>query len=251
MTDAPLATPTAPPAAPAAAQKSFLATWLLSLLLGYFGVDRFYLGKAGTGILKLITFGGFGIWYLIDLILVLTGNTRDSRGLPLEGRSKYSLVAWIVTGAVILVSIIGGGVNAAQPGAPVTAIDTPASSASATAEPEPTATAEPEPTATAEPDEPALTQSQSNAAKSGQSYLDYAGFSRSGLIGQLEYEGYPTEDATFAVDYLNPDWNAEAAESAEDYLKSSSFSRQGLIDQLLYEGFTQAQAEYGVDAAGY
>ena len=46
---------------PPVSNKSFLATWLLSLLLGVFGVDRFYLGKVGTGILKLVTFGGLGI----------------------------------------------------------------------------------------------------------------------------------------------------------------------------------------------
>src|SRR3954447_11954761 len=44
--------------------KSFLVTWLLSLLLGVWGIDRFYLGKVGTGILKLLTFGGLGIWAL-------------------------------------------------------------------------------------------------------------------------------------------------------------------------------------------
>ena len=76
-------------------------------------------------------------------------------------------------------------------------------------------------------------------------------FSRSGLIGQLEYEGYSTEDATFAADNCGADWNEQAAKSAQTYLDTMSFSRQGLIDQLVYEGFTQEQAEHGVTAAGY
>ena len=50
--------------------------WVLCLLMSIFfgglGVDRFMIGKIGTGILKLITFGGLGIWYLIDVVLIAT-----------------------------------------------------------------------------------------------------------------------------------------------------------------------------------
>ncbi|MFE9577344.1 Ltp family lipoprotein [Nocardia sp. NPDC006044] len=94
-----------------------------------------------------------------------------------------------------------------------------------------------------------ITSSQRNAIRSAQQYLAYSAFSRSGLIHQLEYEGFSTADATFAVDSLNVDWNEQAAKSAKQYLEYISFSRSGLIDQLVYEGFTRAQAEYGVNAA--
>ena len=52
--------------------KKWLTALLLSILIGSLGVDRFYMGHVGLGILKLITFGGFGIWWLIDLILIAT-----------------------------------------------------------------------------------------------------------------------------------------------------------------------------------
>ena len=60
--------------------KSFWIVLLLSLFFGIFGADRFYLGKYGTGILKLITIGGCGIWWMIDLIILLCGGQRDARG---------------------------------------------------------------------------------------------------------------------------------------------------------------------------
>ena len=94
------------------------------------------------------------------------------------------------------------------------------------------------------------TVSQANAVESAESYLRFSSFSRTGLIEQLEVEGYSNSDATYAVDKLNPDWFEQAAKSAESYLDFGSFSRQGLIDQLRFEGFTAEEAIYGVNAVG-
>lgn len=99
--------------------------------------------------------------------------------------------------------------------------------------------------------EPNVTTEQRNALNTAQDYLGTMAFSYSGLIEQLEYEGYSAEAATYAADNCGADWNAQAAAMAQSYMDTMSFSRQGLIDQLIYEGFSQEQAEYGVSAVGY
>ncbi|MDJ0312722.1 TM2 domain-containing protein [Arthrobacter sp. H35-D1] len=99
--------------------KSFLATWLLSLFLGYWGVDRFYLGKVGTGLLKLFTLGGLGVWALIDLIITLAGKQTDKAGNSLAGYSKHKVVAIVVTLALLLVGGIGGSVAGASAGSAI------------------------------------------------------------------------------------------------------------------------------------
>ncbi len=68
----------------ATSDKDFVPALLLCFFLGMLGVHRFYVGKIGTGILQLITFGGFGIWVMVDFILIATGNFKDKQGLPIK-----------------------------------------------------------------------------------------------------------------------------------------------------------------------
>ena len=93
--------------------------------------------------------------------------------------------------------------------------------------------------------------SETNALNKAKDYLSIMAFSYSGLINQLEYEGYSASEATYGADHCGADWNEQAAKKAADYLDIMSFSKSGLIDQLEYEGFTHSQAVYGVEAVGY
>ena len=65
-------------------QRSRLAAALLCFFLGWTGAHRFYAGKAGTGLLMVLTLGGFGLWSLIDLILIVCGAFTDADGRPLS-----------------------------------------------------------------------------------------------------------------------------------------------------------------------
>lgn len=60
--------------------KRILPAALLCFFIGVFGVHRFYVGKVGTGILQLVTLGGFGIWAFIDFIMIVIGSFRDADG---------------------------------------------------------------------------------------------------------------------------------------------------------------------------
>lgn len=64
--------------------KGFVPALLLCFFLGVLGVHRFYVGKVGTGILQLVTFGGLGIWALVDFIMIAVGSFQDAQGRPIK-----------------------------------------------------------------------------------------------------------------------------------------------------------------------
>ena len=61
---------------------NWIVTLVMSIVFGYLGVDRFMMGHIGLGLLKLCTFGGFGVWWLVDVILIAT-------------RHQYKNVTWL------------------------------------------------------------------------------------------------------------------------------------------------------------
>ena len=103
----------------------------------------------------------------------------------------------------------------------------------------------------AEQKKQSATMGEQQALKKAGEYLAYTAFSYTGLIEQLEYEGFSHSESVYAADNCGADWNQQAAKKAQEYLDYTSFSRDGLISQLEYEGFTQSQAEYGASAVGY
>jgi host cell surface-exposed lipoprotein/uncharacterized protein DUF2510 len=183
-------------------------------------------------------------------------------------KKKRVVIPAGLAGVIILGSALGAG-GSEPPTAP-TALKT-TSSTSASSRPTPTTTSEAveaaaTPTATPtqtkapapappkpaapKPAPPKLTVAQENAVGAAEGYLDYSGFSKKGLIKQLEFEGYKSKDITAALATMKVDWNAEVEQSAQAYVDYSHFSRSGLIRQLKFEGFTSKQAAHGADSVG-
>ena len=69
---------------PADKQKSWKVALLLSLFLGFLGIDRFYIGRTRSAIVKLITLSCFGVWWLTDFILIASDYRKDAKGRPLR-----------------------------------------------------------------------------------------------------------------------------------------------------------------------
>ncbi len=92
-------------AKPAPRQRHFLAAFFLSFMWGMFGVDRMYMGYYGMGFLKLITFGGFGIWTIVDLIIIMGGYMRDKQGREMLQAAEYKKFAYKVT--LIFAIVVG------------------------------------------------------------------------------------------------------------------------------------------------
>lgn len=91
-------------------RRHFLAVFFLSFMWGVFGADRFYLGKYWTGILKLLTFGGLGLWAIIDLTMVMSGSMRDKQGNEMLEFARYKKFAkmTILIFSLVVIFIIAG-----------------------------------------------------------------------------------------------------------------------------------------------
>lgn len=94
-----------------------------------------------------------------------------------------------------------------------------------------------------------ISSGKKNALERALDYLDYSAFSYTGLIEQLEFEGFTNEEATYGADNCGANWNEQAVKKAEQYLDYTAFSYSGLVEQLEFEGFTHSQAEYGASQA--
>ncbi|TQJ69657.1 host cell surface-exposed lipoprotein [Arthrobacter sp. SLBN-100] len=248
---------------PPISNKSFLTAWLLSLLVGVFGVDRFYLGKVGTGILKLVTLGGFGIWALVDLILILTNKMRDKQGLPLEGYDRHRKTALIVTGVVILLSVVvnsarAGSTPSSAPAASTPKVATAAQTASAT----PTPTKDPAVVA-AEAEASAKAKAEADAAAKAKAEADAAAKAEADAAAKAKAEAETAAKAKAEADAAAAKAAAEAeAEAAAkkgtisqqnalrkaaSYLDFTAFSRTSLIHQLEFEKFSTDDATWASD----
>lgn len=195
--------------------------------------------------------------------MVWTDNYAPAAGAqpqpPKKGGVPTGVKALIgIVGALVLMGACGALLTGGETESPTAQATQTAQAADETTTAEEAPVEEPaveepaveEPVVEEEPEEPTLTVSQENALGSADDYLAYQAFSKKGLIEQLEFEGYSTKDATFAVNNVQVNWNEQAAKAAENYLDFQNFSRSGLIEQLEFEGYTTKQATYGADSVG-
>lgn len=70
--------------------RSQAVAYLLSFFFGFLGLDRFYMGSIGLGLLKLVSLGGLGLWWTVDLVLIGMGVARDGEGQRLQRAASKS-----------------------------------------------------------------------------------------------------------------------------------------------------------------
>jgi hypothetical protein len=179
---------------------------------------------------------------------------------PPKKHTVRNIVLGVFVGIFLVIggctALVGGALSSQDAKAPATVTSQAPIDNGPTPDPIITPTNKPSVAKPSTQPSPKLTASQEQAIGSAEQYLSFTAFSRKGLIHQLSSdagEGFSAADATFAVDHLKVDWNAQAVAKAKEYLSMQHFSRKGLIHQLesaYGEQFTHSQAVYGVTKAG-
>lgn len=249
-------------------ERDWLTALLLSIFLGWIGIDSFYLGKTAKGILKFFTLGLFGILWIIDIIMIATrsvnnvvwtdkgGSTvkadKSTKPRPekkqwseMNRKEKTGVIIVLIVAAFIVIGIVsaiaGGGNKTANNNSPATDNSTSTSQTTQQAETKP-----------AENKEPAVPAEYKSALAKAKQYSDTAHMSKQGIYDQLvsDYgEKFKPEAAQYAVDNLKADYNANALAKAKDYQKTANMSPAAIHDQLTSsygEKFTAAEADYAI-----
>ena len=100
---------------------------------------------------------------------------------------------------------------------------------------------------TTKPPLESLNENQLQAIQTAKDYLDTMHLSQTELLQMLTVENIDLEDAKFAIEYLNIDWNQEARKKAKEYCKHKiGFSKEKLKAQLLFDRFTEEEADFAV-----
>ena len=90
-------------------KSDFYLTFFTCLFLGMLGVHRFCNKKIGSGVLQLVTCGGLGIWWFVDLLVVLLGKFKDKNGVAIQNINPK--MSWAVAAVVVVIGIAGGSAN--------------------------------------------------------------------------------------------------------------------------------------------
>lgn len=212
---------------------NYTVTLLLALFLGVFGVHRFYNKKIGTGIAMLLTCGGFGIWTLVDIIIIMTGNFKNKDGAKLKWKESSfiknpgNIVAIIVLVLNIIYLIF----------TTVYTVDYIFDNGNDILLDDYLETDEYNDDHSTS-DYTTVTDTVEEATSEAQFYVDYMDFSKVELVDQLVGVGYSEKNALEAVENITVDWNNEAVDFANSYY-SMGYTKEEIIVELQNSGYTE------------
>ena len=106
---------------PPPVKSDFYPTFFLALFLGSFGVHRFYTGQVKSGILQLVTLGGCGIWWLVDMLLLLFGKFKDKNNLTMPNvNPKLTWPIFLIVAVIPIILAVSGSDHSGSPSAGTT-----------------------------------------------------------------------------------------------------------------------------------
>lgn len=213
------------------------ATFLLAFFFGSLGAHRFYNKQYGTGFLMFITLGGFGLWALIDLILIVANGYKVNGVTVMRETSFFkTAVHYVAAGITALqyfMILIFSIAIIAMAGVFASEIENTSNLINSVSD-----------TTIQEISENGgLNEEQMESAKS---FIESGSFSRAQVIDMLKFQGVSEADAEIGVDSLNVDWNEQALKAVDDVTLFREPSDEEIRDNLTLNKFTPEQIDYAI-----